>query len=60
MTKPHIVRKFDPASAGANTPRLEHLALWSEDIDATAAFLDDALGWKRMDRHQQATRANHV
>ena len=47
MTKPHIVRKFDPASAGANTPRLEHLALWSEDIDATAAFLDDALGWKR-------------
>ena len=47
MTKPHTPRKFDPAAAGANTPRLEHLALWSENIDDTAAFLDDALGWKR-------------
>lgn len=30
-----------------NVPRIEHLAVWAEDLDETAAFLDDALGWKR-------------
>lgn len=28
-------------------PRLEHIAVWVEDIDRTAAFLRDALGWRR-------------
>lgn len=30
-----------------NQPRLEHIAVWAEDIDATAGFLEKALGWKR-------------
>lgn len=28
-------------------PKLEHMAIWAEDIDKAAAFLDTALGWKR-------------
>ena len=30
-----------------NVPRIEHLAVWAEDIAETVAFLEDALGWKR-------------
>jgi catechol 2,3-dioxygenase-like lactoylglutathione lyase family enzyme len=30
-----------------NAPRIEHLAVWAEDIDETVAFLEDALGWRR-------------
>jgi catechol 2,3-dioxygenase-like lactoylglutathione lyase family enzyme len=30
-----------------NQPRLEHIAIWAEDIDKSAAFLEEALGWKR-------------
>ena len=29
------------------TPHLEHVAIWAEDIDKTAAFLENALGWRR-------------
>ena len=29
------------------TPHLEHVAIWAADIDKTAAFLADALGWRR-------------
>lgn len=28
-------------------PRLEHVAVWAADIDRTAAFLEQALGWRR-------------
>jgi catechol 2,3-dioxygenase-like lactoylglutathione lyase family enzyme len=28
-------------------PHLEHMAVWVQDIDKTAAFLQDALGWRR-------------
>src|ERR1700722_19751325 len=35
-----------PAGAGFN-PHLEHLAVWVQDLDKTAAFLQDALGWRR-------------
>jgi len=28
-------------------PHLEHLAVWVKDLDKTAAFLNDALGWRR-------------
>jgi catechol 2,3-dioxygenase-like lactoylglutathione lyase family enzyme len=30
-----------------NSPRLEHLAVWSKEIDDTAGFLQRALGWRR-------------
>jgi catechol 2,3-dioxygenase-like lactoylglutathione lyase family enzyme len=30
-----------------NQPRLEHIAIWAEDLDKSAAFLEEALGWKR-------------
>jgi catechol 2,3-dioxygenase-like lactoylglutathione lyase family enzyme len=30
-----------------NQPRLEHIAIWAEDIDKSAAFLEETLGWKR-------------
>jgi catechol 2,3-dioxygenase-like lactoylglutathione lyase family enzyme len=39
-----------PSPAAADTevqPRLEHIAIWAADIDKTAAFLADALGWRR-------------
>jgi catechol 2,3-dioxygenase-like lactoylglutathione lyase family enzyme len=29
------------------TPHLEHVAVWAANIDKTAAFLADALGWRR-------------
>ena len=29
------------------TPHLEHVAIWAADMDKTAAFLADALGWRR-------------
>lgn len=29
------------------TPHLEHVAIWAADIDKTAAFLSDVLGWRR-------------
>lgn len=35
------------AKAKAIQPALEHIAVWVEDIDRTAAFLQDALGWRR-------------
>jgi catechol 2,3-dioxygenase-like lactoylglutathione lyase family enzyme len=28
-------------------PHLEHLAVWVKDLDKTAAFLNDVLGWRR-------------
>ena len=28
-------------------PRLEHMAIWVEDIDRSVAFLERALGWRR-------------
>jgi catechol 2,3-dioxygenase-like lactoylglutathione lyase family enzyme len=28
-------------------PRLEHVAVWAADIDRTARFLEEALGWRR-------------
>ncbi len=28
-------------------PHLEHVAVWTADLDKTAAFLNDALGWRR-------------
>lgn len=28
-------------------PHLEHMAVWVKDIDETASFLNDALGWRR-------------
>jgi catechol 2,3-dioxygenase-like lactoylglutathione lyase family enzyme len=34
-------RKEDPQ------PWLEHIAVWSQDCDKTAAFLQEALGWRR-------------
>ena len=30
-----------------NISRIEHLAVWAEDIGESVAFLEDALGWKR-------------
>jgi catechol 2,3-dioxygenase-like lactoylglutathione lyase family enzyme len=37
-----------PASTRSpTTPHLEHVAVWAADIDKTAAFLADALGWRR-------------
>jgi catechol 2,3-dioxygenase-like lactoylglutathione lyase family enzyme len=30
-----------------NQPRLEHIAIWARDLDASAAFLHDVLGWRR-------------
>jgi len=36
-----------PATNPAIQPRLEHIAVWVEDIDRTAAFLQDTLGWRR-------------
>jgi catechol 2,3-dioxygenase-like lactoylglutathione lyase family enzyme len=29
------------------TPHLEHVAIWAADIDKSAAFLAEALGWRR-------------
>ncbi len=29
-----------------NLPSLEHIAVWAQDISKTAAFLNEALGWK--------------
>ena len=34
-------------NTGFNVPRIEHLAVWAENIPETEAFLDEALGWKR-------------
>ena len=34
-------------SSSPTQPRLEHMALWVEDIDRSAAFLERALGWRR-------------
>lgn len=49
-----LVLSTQPASAAPaspehspTTPHLEHVAVWAENIDATAAFLADALGWRR-------------
>ena len=28
-------------------PHLEHVAIWAADLDKTAAFLEDTLGWRR-------------
>lgn len=28
-------------------PHLEHVAVWAADVDKTAAFLNDTLGWRR-------------
>src|SRR5436309_2621587 len=28
-------------------PKLEHIAVWTADIDKTAAFLTSELGWRR-------------
>lgn len=36
-----------PAAERAPAMRLDHLSVWVTDVDATAAFLEDVLGWKR-------------
>jgi catechol 2,3-dioxygenase-like lactoylglutathione lyase family enzyme len=36
-----------PPRRSPTTPHLEHVAIWAEDMDKTAAFLADALGWRR-------------
>jgi catechol 2,3-dioxygenase-like lactoylglutathione lyase family enzyme len=36
-----------PASDPNFKPHLEHMAVWVKDLDKTAAFLSDALGWRR-------------
>lgn len=35
------------ASNSLTQPRLEHMALWVDDIDRSVAFLEKALGWRR-------------
>lgn len=35
------------ADSPAIQPKLEHIAVWVEDIDRTATFLQSALGWRR-------------
>lgn len=36
-----------PAHSSPTQPRLEHMAVWVEDIDRSVAFLEKALGWRR-------------
>jgi catechol 2,3-dioxygenase-like lactoylglutathione lyase family enzyme len=36
-----------PSSNAGYNPHLEHMAVWVKDLDKTAAFLNDALGWRR-------------
>ena len=37
----------DPKNISPTQPRLEHMAIWVEDIDRSVAFLERALGWRR-------------
>ena len=36
-----------PGTDPTFNPHLEHMAVWVKDLDKTAAFLNDALGWRR-------------
>lgn len=36
-----------PLADPSTMPRLEHIAVWAEDIDRTTKFLFDTLGWRR-------------
>ena len=36
-----------PTMDPATQPRLEHIAVWVENVDKTAKFLAEALGWRR-------------
>ena len=36
-----------PPRRSPTTPHLEHVAIWAADMDKSAAFLADALGWRR-------------
>lgn len=53
MILPAVVLPFGSWAASSapprspTTPHLEHVAVWAADIDRTAAFLADALGWRR-------------
>lgn len=40
------VEKGQDMAGISNLPSLEHIAVWAEDISKTAAFLNEALGWK--------------
>ncbi len=45
---PALGRAAPPAQPRpAVRPHLEHVAVWVADLEKTAAFLDDALGWRR-------------
>lgn len=46
VTASSLVAAESPATPGFN-PHLEHMAVWVKDLDKTAAFLNDALGWRR-------------
>jgi catechol 2,3-dioxygenase-like lactoylglutathione lyase family enzyme len=46
VATPGLLLAAPSGSAGYN-PHLEHLAVWVKDLDKTAAFLSNTLGWRR-------------
>jgi len=48
LLTPALASAAPAESQGAAVhPHLEHVAIWVADLEKTAAFLDDALGWRR-------------